>query len=111
MTNAHQKTLALKLEHSALDNHLDRIICAHDLESPKESACFWDRLNEIEPFTPAQTLLIDDNLDVLRAARDFGIAHLRAVAVPDSRRPPKATEEFQAVSSFLDIMPSACPSA
>ena len=111
VTNAHQKSLALKLEHSALDNHLDRIISAHELELPKESRQFWGKLNNMDPFVPAHTLLIDDNLNVLRAAREFGIAHLLAVAEPDSKRPPKATEEFQAVSSFLDIMPASYPSA
>ena len=113
VTNAHHKSLALKMEHSALDNHLDDIICAHDLCLPKEITRFWHRLQDVLPFRSEHTLLIDDNLSVLRAAREYGIAHLLAVAEPDSRQPPKSTGEFQAVSSFLDIMPggpNVCPS-
>lgn len=105
VTNAHHKSLALKIEHTALDNHLDAIVCAHDLDLPKEEPLFWDRLQEVEPFTKTRTLLIDDNLDVLRSAQAYGITRLLAVSRPDSRKGPKETGEFTALSSFQDIMP------
>lgn len=105
VTNAHGKSLALKMRRTQLGRHLDTIICAHDLGLPKEYPDFWGKLQTRQPFNPSHTVLVDDNLPVLRAARNFGIAHLLAVRQPDSRRPPKDAEEFDAILSFADIMP------
>ncbi len=100
VTNAHHKSLALKMKHTRLGEHLDAVICAHDLGLPKEAPKFWQRLQRIEPFTPAATLLIDDNLAALRSARAFGFRFLLALQTPDSRQPPRSTEEFPAIRSF-----------
>jgi putative hydrolase of the HAD superfamily len=105
VTNAHPDSLALKLEHTRLDNHLDRIISAHELGLPKESALFWGALQEIEPYTPHLTLLVDDNLHALRSASDFGIKHLLAACHPDSQQPARHTDEFPAFHHFNEIMP------
>ncbi|RFA31420.1 haloacid dehalogenase [Alkalilimnicola ehrlichii] len=105
VTNAHQNTLALKVEHTALDRYLDELISTHDFRRPKEDPLFWDQLREAYPFDPARTLLIDDNLSVLRTARDYGIGQLLGVAQPDSRQAAKIWEEFPAVGAFTDIMP------
>lgn len=107
VTNAHSKTLALKFRRTALGEHFDNVVCAHDLGLPKEHLPFWDKLQTVEPFTPARTLFIDDSLPVLRAARAYGIAHLRAVFAPDSKGPRKNTEDFVALESFQDLLPVA----
>lgn len=109
VTNAHQQSLALKLRHTKLAGHLDAVVCAHDLKLPKEEPPFWDALQTIECFEPMATLLIDDNLDVLRSARQYGIAQCLAVHQPDSQQPPADTAEFAALTSFMEIMP--CPSS
>lgn len=106
VTNAHRQSLGLKLERTRLGDHLDRIICAHDVGFPKEHEAFWHRLQAEESYEPARTLLIDDNLDVLRAARRYGIAHLLAACRPDSRQPPRSTDEFPELHRFLDITPA-----
>lgn len=105
VTNAHQKSLMLKLNKTALHNHLDRIICAHDFGIPKENPTFWDRLHDSIAFDKEHSVLIDDSLPVLRSAQRFGIKYLLAVRQPDSRNPPKDVEDFTAIDSFLDIMP------
>lgn len=105
VTNAHQKSLLLKLNKTALNNHLDEVICAHDFGIPKEDAGFWQQLHSKLPFSKSETLLIDDSLPVLRSARRYGIQHLLAVYQPDSKTPRKDVEDFAAISSFLDIMP------
>ena len=105
VTNAHQKSLALKMKHTELDGHLDAVICAHDLGLPKEEIDFWSALQQHEPYNPARTLLLDDNLDVLRSAQRGGIGHLLAMARPDSKKPVQDTAEFNAVEHFRDIMP------
>jgi len=70
---------------------------------------YWTRELNIDIATlkqeAAHTLLIDDNLAVLRAARHYGIKHLLAVHQPDTRRPPRDTDEFTALRDFRDILP------
>lgn len=107
VTNAHHKSLALKMSRTRLDIHFDALITSHELGLPKEQPAFWQALQGVEPFEASRTLLVDDSLAVLRSARDYGIAHLVAVHQPDTRQPRKDVEEFQAIDSFLDLMPGA----
>lgn len=103
VTNAHQKSLALKMEKTRLRGHFDAVICAHDLGIPKENPAFWDRLQNVEPFVRERTLLVDDSLPVLRSAQNYGITHLLAVHKPDTRLPEKNVEEFAAIRRFGEI--------
>lgn len=105
VTNAHQKSLMLKMDRTALHHHFDDIICAHDFGLPKEAPDFWSKLNQKLSFDKNQTLLVDDTLSVLRSAQQFGIQHLLAVLNPDSQSPQRETEEFQAIKDFRDITP------
>lgn len=105
VTNAHMKSLELKMQHTRLAGHFDNIVCSHDYGLPKEIPEFWQRLHDKFPYTPASTLLIDDSLPVLRSAHSYGIAHLLAVLTPDTKAPKKDVAEFDAINSFDDIMP------
>ncbi len=105
VTNAHRKSLSMKLERTGLDRLVDRVVCAHDHRLPKEDIRFWDELRQEEPFDPATTLLIDDSLAVLRSARDYGIAHLLTICQPDSRQPRRDIDEFPAIDHFNEIKP------
>lgn len=105
VTNAHMKSLELKMERTELGHHLDAIICSHDFQRPKEDVNFWQHLQGREPFAPERTLLVDDSLAVLRSARSYGIAHLLAVYQPDSQQPKRDVGEFAAIESFRDILP------
>lgn len=105
VTNAHHKSLTLKMSRTRLDAHFDALITSHELGLPKEQPAFWHALQAIEPFAVAETLLVDDSLAVLRSARDYGIAQLVAVQRPDTRQPRKDVEDFQAIETFLDLMP------
>lgn len=104
VTNAHRKALALKLDHTPLGEHLDRLLCSHDFGLPKEHRDFWDKLRVSEPFDPDRTLFVDDSLSVLRSARDYGIRWLLAISNPDSREPQREVEEFQAIADFSELM-------
>lgn len=105
VTNAHARSLELKLERTGLGELLDAVVCSHELGHPKESAPFWSRLQRHQPFDRTRTLFIDDSLPVLRAARGHGITHLLAVGRPDSRGPHRDTGEFRTLGHFADIMP------
>ena len=73
-------------------------------EIKKEENAFWEKLKSKVPFDENKTLLIDDNLTVLRTAREFGIKHLLTVAKPNSQKPNQNSEEFEAVYSFDGIV-------
>lgn len=104
-TNAHHKALTLKLARTGLEPHFDAIVVSHSFAAPKESPEFWQRFRAVEAFDPARTLLVDDSLPVLDAARRFGIGHLVAVRRPDTRQPPKATGDYPALDDFSQLMP------
>lgn len=107
LTNAHRKSIDLKMRRTGLEAYFDTILSAHRFGSPKESEVFWRELEQVEQFARDRTLLIDDSLPVLRAARTYGLGHLLAVRKPDSKAGEKETEEFNALDSFLDIMPGS----
>ncbi len=105
VTNAHQKSLELKMNRTLLHDRLDHVVCAHDLGLPKEDAGFWPRLQNEEPFDPARTLFVDDSLAVLRSAHAYGIRHLLAILLPDTRQAERRVEEFRAVRGFDALLP------
>lgn len=107
VTNAHMKSLTLKLQRTKLGGHFDQLICSHDYGVAKEEQAFWERLREEQPFDPARTLLVDDSLAVLRSAKRYGIGWLLAVYEPDSQQGRRDVEEFDAIETFLDIMPGS----
>ena len=109
VTNAHMKSLKLKMERTNLAGHFDAIICAHDFGVPKEDPGFWNRLQTVERFERENTLLVDDSLAVLRSAQEYGMGSLLCVHQPDSRQPDKDVGEFEAIRGFADIMPPADP--
>jgi putative hydrolase of the HAD superfamily len=105
VTNAHHKSVTLKMARTGLQPHFDAIITSHELGLPKEDVGFWDLLQRVEPFDPARTLLVDDSLPVLDSARSYGISHLRAILQPDTRLPHKETGVYAALASFADLLP------
>ncbi len=111
VTNAHQKSLQLKLQKTRLHDRLERVICAHDLGLPKENPQFWDKLQAVEHFDPERTLFIDDSLSVLRSAREYGISNLLAVLLPDRRQPLREVDEFAAVAEFDVLLPGLAASS
>lgn len=105
VTNAHPKSLGLKMRRTSLNAFFDHIVSSHALGYPKEDPAFWALLGRVEPFDPAKTLMVDDSLPVLRSAASFGIAHLVAVRRNDSTRPPREVEGFLAIDDFRELMP------
>ena len=104
VTNAHPEALAIKDSHVDLVGHLDAVYSTHPFGVPKEDPAFWPRLQAAAPFDPARTLFVDDSLPVLQAARDHGIAWLRAIRRPDSGQPPRDTGAFAGVESVADLL-------
>jgi 5'-nucleotidase len=105
VTNAHPKSLGLKMRETRIDAYFDALISSHQVGLPKEHPDFWQGLQAIEPFDKTRTLFVDDSLPVLKSAQAYGIAHLLAVCNPDSRQPHKDCGEFEAITSFEQVMP------
>lgn len=105
VTNAHRKSLTLKMEETGLGEYFDSLVCSHELHKPKEDPAFWQALDAQHPFDPQRTLLIDDSLPVLHSARQHGIRWLLSIAKPDSQGHERDTAPFPALHSFDDIMP------
>ncbi|MGH8282111.1 MAG: GMP/IMP nucleotidase [Gammaproteobacteria bacterium] len=104
LTNAHPGVLAIKLKHTGLGRFFHRVVSAHALGHPKETAGFWQRLRALEPFERRNTLFVDDSLPVLRAAQADGVDRLIAVRRPDSHQPPREINEFPSVESLAELV-------
>ncbi len=104
VTNAHEDLINMKLKKTGIGCYFSHIVSSHRLGSPKEEKAFWESLQKSIEFDPEKTLLVDDNLTVLRTARSFGILHLLGIAYPDSRGPERNTEEFTAIYDFNDVL-------
>jgi 5'-nucleotidase len=109
VTNAHPVTLAIKNERVGIAAHFDACYSTHSFGTVKESADFWPRLVEKEPFALERTLFVDDSLPVLRAAELFGIAWLRAIRLPDSARPAQDTQQYVGIDRVADLLPITSP--
>lgn len=104
VTNAHEKLVQMKMEKTGIDVFFDHIVSSHAIGHAKEEQAFWEKLHQGFSFEPESTVLIDDNLTVLRAARDFGIGQLLTIAKPDSNDDEQDPQEFQAIHSFEDVV-------
>lgn len=104
-TNAHHKSLTLKMARTGLQPHFDAMITSHELGLAKEDPGFWRRLQALFPFDPARSLLVDDSLPVLDSAKAYGIRHLVSIRQPDTQKPPKDSGDYPAIGSFAELMP------
>lgn len=104
VTNAHRDTFAVKAERTGIDRLVDSVVCSHDFAAPKESAAFWQALEAHAPFDRRRTLLIEDSLPVLAAARDYGVRHTLAIRRPDSQLPPRTIADFAAVDGVHELV-------
>ena len=104
VTNAHWKTLDLKMNHTGLLDYFDEVISSFDLGMPKEEVNFWEILRAKLSFDPKETLLVDDNAEVLAAARRFGIHYLFFKAKSSSKLPPEPHPDFPTLISFHELM-------
>ena len=104
VTNAHSKTLEIKMRKTALGPWFTRIICSEEVGEAKEHPEFWGNLEKMLGFDKERTLLADDTLKVLRSARDAGIRHLIHVARPSSRLPVQFSREFPSITYFKELI-------
>lgn len=105
VTNAHSKTLSLKMRKTRLGRYFSGIISAHELGLPKEEKAFWGKLQEKVPYDPQRTLLAEDSETNLETARFFGIKYLIYVGRYSSTIAPRPSEHFTSIKYFSQLIP------
>lgn len=106
VTNAHPRTLAIKLNKTDIGGWFDRLVCADEVGFAKEQPQFWSRLQEMLGFAPQRSLFADDTEKVLRTADKHGIGCLIHVARPSSRRPGRYSAHYPSIDSFKELIAS-----
>src|SRR3972149_7178016 len=104
VTNAHYKTLDLKLRKTEIGKYFDSVICAFDIGLPKEDNAFWEKAAKVIRFNKETTMLVDDTENVLLSARAYGIRYLILKARPSSRGELRTSEQFPAISYFKELL-------
>lgn len=105
VTNAHPKTVQIKLGQTDLSPYLDTILCSSDIGVPKEVLGFWKRAEEVLLFDKTKTLFIDDNEAVLHAAASFGIKYLLQKSNASSRIVQRPSAVFRSLAHFGALIP------
>jgi len=104
-TNAHEDTVALKMEKTGLTAAFDKTITSHSLGYAKEVEAVWEVLGTRHDFDPKRAVFIDDNFSVLDSAHAYGIASLFGISRPDSRGDQLSHAHYTLLDSFKQIMP------
>ncbi|MFZ5775186.1 MAG: GMP/IMP nucleotidase [Thermodesulfobacteriota bacterium] len=105
VTNAHSKTLAIKMQKTALAPYFDQIVCAEQIGVAKEDPAFWPWLEQHLGFSRQQAMFADDNEGVLDSAATFGFGALIFVARPSSTRPVRYSARYPSIVTFRELIP------
>ncbi|GFO57372.1 haloacid dehalogenase [Geomonas sp. Red276] len=105
VTNAHGKTLDLKMRRTKIGPYFDSIVSAHDLGLPKEDPAFWEKLQEKVTFIPERTMLGEDSETNLETARQYGIRYLIHVGRFSSQSPVAVSQRFTTIRYFSELLP------
>ncbi len=106
VTNAHSKTLKIKMAKTDIAGLFDRIICSEEIGLPKEKTEFWERLGKKIKYQKDRVLLADDNENVLQSALEYGfpLKNLIFVAKSSSTMPVIHSKNFPSIIFFKELM-------
>ena len=104
VTNAHPKSMELKVATMELHQHLDKIISSHEFSLAKENEGFWHLFQKREGLDLSRCLFIDDSKSVLDRAKAEGLGHILQILKPDTTQEPLPQGEFLAVHDFDELM-------
>ncbi len=108
VTNAHHKTLAIKMARAPLVKYWDQVVCAEEIGVAKEEPEFWPRLERCLGYDKARTMLVDDTERVLDAAFTHGgLRYLIHVARPSSRAPKGYSTRYSSIVYFSELITGA----
>ena len=104
VTNAHPRGLERKLEKTLIGKYFDHIISSHEIGLAKESLGFWTGFHRRYNFDKSRSILLDDNLNVLKAAKEFGIKHTYGVQRPNSKGEAYSSEDFFLIENYSSLL-------
>lgn len=104
LTNAHMKTVKLKLKKTQIGKYFDDVLCSFNVGHPKEYIEFWQGAEQRLKFLKERSLFIDDTENVLKTARDFGVKYIIFKSKASSKAAPGKTKEFITIHDFRELM-------
>jgi HAD superfamily hydrolase (TIGR01509 family) len=110
VTNAHYKVLDMKLKKTDLGKYLTGAITSFEVGFPKEKKEFWLKAEQRLGFKREKTMLVEDTLEVLKTAREFGIRYLIYKAKSNSKVRLLPSSEFTTILDFGELLPPCVPS-
>jgi putative hydrolase of the HAD superfamily len=105
VTNAHSKTLDLKMKTTRIGAYFDGIVSAHQVGLPKEDRRFWETLQRFVSYDPGRTLLGEDSETNLATAEQYGIGFLVYISRFSSAIRPKPSPAFASIEYFSALIP------
>jgi len=107
ITNAHRKTIELKMSVTQLRDYFDGIVSSHDFGFAKQQQTFWYKLSEEIQLDKNRTIFFDDSPDVLQSAFEFNIKHIVAISKPSSKIKTAIVPGFFNIENFSQLPPFA----
>ncbi|HEY3198448.1 MAG TPA: HAD family hydrolase [Nitrospirales bacterium] len=104
VTNAHPKSLAIKMAVTGLEPYFKQIVTAFDVGCLKLRPSYWAKAQGLLGFDPARTLYIDDDEAALASADSHGIKHLYLRSKPSSALPPQPSAIYPSIQDFHALM-------
>ncbi len=106
VTNAHRKTMDIKLARTPIGKWFDGFICAEEVGLAKENPEFWPRLQKKIGYEPNRTIFVDDTEKVLVSAEQGGLLRdkLIFVAKSSSRLAPSYSSRYPSIEYFKELM-------
>ena len=100
ITNAHRKTLNIKLEKYNLTPYFDEMVCAHELNYVKEDIQLWYMLRSKYKLDYEKTVLVEDTINNINVGLSAGISG--AIYVGDEKF--TASDKIIKLSSINQIL-------
>ncbi len=104
VTNAHYKVLDIKLKKTNIGAYFDRCITSFEIGYPKELLQFWKEIEKIIQFDKDKTLFIDDNVEILQTAKDFGLKYLLLKTRANSKKKDIPQNDFTILKDFKELV-------
>ena len=102
ITNAHRKTLNIKLQKYDLSPYFDEMVCAHELHYVKEDVQLWYMLRSRYRIDFKKTVLIEDTIKNIYMGLSAGIS--KAIYLGNEKY--ASSNKILSMSSINDV-PSA----
>jgi len=103
ITNAHRKTLEIKLQKFPIIKYFVNVVCSHELSYVKEDIQFWHILKNKINVDLNKTVLIEDTYDNIISAHHAGIDSL--IYISKDVKPTDNIEVLQ-INAMSDIFTS-----